>query len=68
MKNLHLVFSCEDYKIEEEVLLIEDAELVGMVENIDQFNELIKDLDYNAVICPDLYKGEVLDFSYVKFI
>jgi hypothetical protein len=39
MKNLHLVFSCEDYKIEEEVLLIEDAELVGMVENIDQFNE-----------------------------
>lgn len=68
MKNLHLVFSCEDYKIEEEVLLIEDAELVGMVENIDQFNELIKDLDYNIVICPDLHKGEVLDFSYVKFI
>lgn len=68
MENLHLVFSCEDYKIEEEVLLIEDAELVGMVENIDQFNELIKDLDYNIIICPDLHKREVLDFSYVKFI
>ena len=68
MKNLHLVFSCEDYKIEEETLLIEDAELVGMVENIDQFNELIKDLDCNNVVCPGLWKGEVLDFSYVKFI
>lgn len=55
MENLHLVFSCEDYKIEEEVLLIEDA-------------ELIKDLDYNIIICPDLHKREVLDFSYVKFI
>ena len=29
MKNLHLVFSCEYYKIEEETLLIEDAELVS---------------------------------------
>ena len=62
------VYTCEDYKIENRVLIIWKPVLIGLVNNVDQFDELIKDKMYNAVICPDLYASDAFNnFDYVVF-
>jgi hypothetical protein len=65
MKNLHPVYKCEDYNVNDRVLLIENAQLLGMVQNVDQFNKLIQEEAYNAVVCPGIIS---LEFDYIKFI
>jgi hypothetical protein len=68
MKNLLPVYKCEDYNIDKGILVIENPELLGMVQNNDQFNQLILNEVYNAVICPALLQSEFETFDYVKFI
>jgi hypothetical protein len=70
MKNLHPVYTCQDYNINDDsILVIENPILLGMVENESQFNQLVEDTSYNAIICPALYSdnNEVGTFKYVKF-
>ena len=58
------VYICEDFKIENKVLIIDKPILVGMVHGVNGFNMLINTLKYNAIICPEL-AGD--DFDYVLF-
>jgi hypothetical protein len=68
MKDLFPVYKCEDYIINNRVLVIENPELLGMVQNKDQFNQLIYNEVYCSVVCPALLQSEYETFEYVKFI
>jgi hypothetical protein len=64
------VYICEDYKIENRVLIIWKPTLVGMVFGPDNFKKLISTLTYDAVICPELYylkNNDVPEVDYVVF-
>jgi hypothetical protein len=63
------VYTCEDFKIENRVLIIWKPILVGMVFGPDSFNKLISTLKYDAVICPELYLNnyDVPEVDYVIF-
>jgi hypothetical protein len=63
------VYICEDYKIENRVLIIWKPILVGMVFGHDSFEKLISTLTYDAVICPELYLNnyDVPEIDYILF-
>jgi hypothetical protein len=70
MKNLKPVYICDDYNIKNRILIIDKPILIGLVNNIDQLNELIENEIYDevVVVCPDLYKKiDCYNFDYVKF-
>lgn len=49
------VYKCLDFDIVDSVLIIWDAELIGMVKTSEDFNELINGNIYNGVVCPEIY-------------
>jgi len=55
---LYPVYKCEDYWMDQGQLTIYDAQLVAMVSNVDDFNAFTSSLDFNAIICPQLYKND----------
>lgn len=75
MKNLFPVYKCDDYRIDKGILLIENPELLGMVQDKDQFQKLVSEEIYKVdnelyfeVICPAILQDEFDTFEYVKFI
>ena len=58
---MNAIYKCEDFKIEQEVLTIWGAELVGMAESVEDFNKVYeifckgRGILPNAIICPALY-------------
>ena len=58
---MNAIYKCEDFKIEQEVLTIWGAELVGMAESVEDFNNVYeifckgRGILPNAIICPALY-------------
>ena len=51
----HEVFICEDYTVENNILIIYKPQLSGMVESISTFNELTTLIEYDAIVCPNLF-------------
>jgi hypothetical protein len=55
------IYKCEDFKVENGILTIYEAELIGMVNGVDDFNKVYeifckgKGILPNALICPALY-------------
>ena len=58
---MNAIYKCEDFKIEDEVLIIWDAELIGMAKSVEDFNKVYeifckgKKILPNGLICPALY-------------
>jgi len=58
---MNAIYKCEDFKIEDGVLTIWGAELVGMSKSVEDFNKLYeifckgKGILPNGLICPALY-------------
>ena len=59
---MNAIYKCEDFKVNTRgVLVIYGAELVGMAQDVDDFNKVYeyfckgKALIPNAIICPTLY-------------
>jgi len=65
MKAIELfpVYKCDDYKFDRGELIIWDAKLVAMVNNIDDFNAFVytQESGYDAIVCPALYMNETGD-------
>jgi len=55
------IYKCEDFNVENGILTIYEAELIGMVNGVDDFNKVYeifckgKGILPNALICPALY-------------
>jgi hypothetical protein len=64
MNVLYPVYTCEDYDINDGVLIVEKPVLVAMIRTAEQFVDLTKNIKYKAIVCPDL----IHRFDYVKFI
>ena len=58
---MNAIYKCEDFKIENGVLTIWGAELIGMAASVNDFNKVYeifckgKGILPNALICPALY-------------
>ena len=58
---MNAIYKCEDFKIEDGVLIIWDAELIGMAKGVEDFNKVYeifcrgKKILPNGLICPALY-------------
>ena len=58
---MNAVYKCEDFKVEDGILTIYEAELIGMVKGVDDFNKVYeifcqgKGILPNGLICPTLY-------------
>ena len=58
---MNAIYKCEDFVINDGVLIIWGAELIGMVKGIEDFNLVYevfckgKAILPNAIICPALY-------------
>ena len=70
MNTFYPVYICEDYSIDynvnNRVLFIEKPVLIGMVQTVEQFNSLVENKKYNAVVCPYLISNA--QFDYIEFI
>ena len=64
MNVLKAVFTCEDYNINDGVLIVEKPVLVAMIRTAEQFADITREINYNAIVCPDL----IHRLDYVKFI
>ena len=51
----HSVYKCEDFKVEGNVLTIWDAKEVAKVNDIAGLHKVMELINYNALICPDIY-------------
>jgi hypothetical protein len=55
------IYKCEDFNVENNVLTVWDAELIGMAKSVDDFNRVYeifckgKGILPNGLICPALY-------------
>ena len=55
------IYKCEDFKVEDNVLTIWDAECIGMANGVEDFNRVYeifskgKGILPNGLICPALY-------------
>ena len=55
------IYKCEDFKVEDNVLTIRDAECIGMANGVEDFNRVYeifckgKGILPNGLICPALY-------------
>ena len=58
---MNAIYICEDFKIEDGVLIIWDAKLIGMAKSVEDFNKVYemfcksKKVLPTAIICPALY-------------
>jgi hypothetical protein len=52
------VFSCEDYELLGSVLTIYSANLIGLVRDDADFKKLLSIVNYDSIVCPDLFKDE----------
>jgi hypothetical protein len=58
---MNAIYKCEDFSIDNEVLTIWGAELIGMAKSVDDFNKVYeifcngKGILPNGLICPALY-------------
>jgi hypothetical protein len=51
----HSVYTCEDFKVEGNILTIWDAKEVAKVNDVVGLNKVMELTTYNALICPDIY-------------
>jgi hypothetical protein len=49
------VYTCEDYEFKDSVLTIYKPTLVAMVLNAEGFDSVTKTIQYDAIVCPDLF-------------
>ena len=58
---MNAIYKCEDFKVEDNVLTIWDAECIGMAYGVEDFNRVYeifckgKGILPNGLICPALY-------------
>jgi actin-related protein len=55
---MKLIYVCDDYECKDSILTIHRPISVGMVRDIEAFNELVSDTKYNDIICPELFIDE----------
>jgi hypothetical protein len=52
------VYTCSNYQFENLVLTVYKHNLIGMVNDVKSFNELISKCKYDAIVCPELFRDE----------
>ena len=52
------VYTCDNYEFKDSVFTIYEPTLAAMVLDIEGFNSLTKMIQYNAIVCPELFIEE----------
>jgi len=64
------VYRCLSFEEVEKVLVVYDPELVGVVDTPEDFEELVKEIKYSSIVCPEIYRqaSEVKEvvFKYIS--
>jgi hypothetical protein len=53
---MHSVYKCDDFEIEDNIIVIYNAKEIGKVYTVEEFNTIIDWVNYNAIICPGLFR------------
>jgi len=49
------VYRCLSFEQVDGVLVVYDPELVGVVDTPEDFEELVKEIKYSSIVCPEIY-------------
>ena len=49
------VYKCDDYEVQEELLVMYNSQVVGRVDSITSFIKLTQLVNYNGIVCPELF-------------
>ena len=49
------VYRCLSFEQVDGVLVVYDPELVGVVDSPEEFEELVKEIKYSSIVCPEIY-------------
>lgn len=64
------VYRCLSFEAVDGVLVVYDPELVGVVDTPEDFEVLVKSVQYSMIVCPEIYReaSEVKEvvFKYIS--
>lgn len=49
------VYKCDDYEVVEGLLVMYNSQVVGRVDSITSFIKLTQLVNYNTIVCPELF-------------
>lgn len=56
---MHPIYKCEDYTLHtNSVLIVTSPNLIGYVKDNDSFADFLNLVEYDAIVCPSLFKNK----------